>query len=130
MKADRRQLRASVWTASMMLLALGARVTAQDSAPERVPADCGRSCLESLVDDYLTAVIAHDPSRLPLSGDVLYTENKQRVGIGDGFWRSATGRGRYSHYFADTVMSQAGWMGTMHEGDTPVCSSTLSTLRT
>jgi hypothetical protein len=31
---------------------------------------CDRSCLESLVDRYLDAVIAHDPKQLPLARDV------------------------------------------------------------
>jgi hypothetical protein len=103
----------------MLLGTLSMRATAQSSlAPDRVPTDCNRACLEALVDEYLAAVVAHDPSRLPLSADVMYTENKQRVDLGEGFWRTATAVGHYRHYFADPVMSQAGWMGTMHEGDT------------
>lgn len=86
--------------------------------PDRVPTECSRACLEALIDQYLAAVIASDPSELPLSEDVVYTEDKRRVDIGDGFWKTATARGSYSHYFSDTVMSQAGWMGTMREGDT------------
>jgi hypothetical protein len=60
-------------------------------------------------------VIAHDPTRLPLSADVKYTENDQQLDVGDGFWNTATGRGNYNHYFADPVTAQAGWMGTMKE---------------
>jgi hypothetical protein len=102
-----------------ILGSLGMPAGAQSrSSSDVVPTNCDRACLEALVDNYLAAVIAHDPSRLPLSGDVLYTEDKQIVEIGDGFWRSATARGNYNHYFADTVMGQAGWMGTMREGDT------------
>jgi hypothetical protein len=70
------------------------------------------------VDRYLAAVVAHDLSRLPLADDVMYTENKQRVDVGDGFFRTATGVGSYAHYFADPETSQAGWMGTMREGET------------
>ena len=118
MNVNRHGFGASFWIAFMILSALGTRVAAQDSAAERVPANCDRACLESLVDDYLAAVVAHDPSRLPLSADVMYTENKELVEPGEGFWQTATGRGNYNHYFADTVMSQAGWMGTMREGET------------
>ena len=64
---------------------LGVTATAQ---PSRVPANCDRSCLEALIDQYLAAVIAHDPSQLPLSGDVKYTENEQRLAVGDGFWQT------------------------------------------
>ena len=83
--------------------------------PARVPVNCNRGCLEGLVDQYLAAVVAHDPTRLPLSADVKYTENDQLLDVGDGFWNSATGLGNYKHYFADPVTGQAAWMGTMKE---------------
>jgi hypothetical protein len=86
--------------------------------PSRIDADCARACLETMVDRYLAAVVAHDPPRLPLSADVKYTENEQRLDVGDGFWQTATGIGNYQHYFADPTTSQAAWMGTMREGNT------------
>jgi len=36
-----------------------------------IPLNCNRACLENLVDQYLTALVAHDPRRLPLSKDVM-----------------------------------------------------------
>ncbi len=53
---------------------------------------CDRACLESFADQYLDALIAHDPKRLPLSPKLKNTENGQRLDPGDGFWRSATGK--------------------------------------
>ena len=44
-----------------------------------VPIDCNRACLEGLMEQYLAAVVARDPKRLPLSADVTYTEQE-----GDG----------------------------------------------
>ena len=82
---------------------------------DRIPAGCDRACLEGLVNRYLDAVVAHDPSKLPLAADVRYTENEQLLDVGDGFWKTVTGRGSYNHYFADPVTGQAGWMGTMKE---------------
>jgi hypothetical protein len=38
--------------------------------------------------------VAHDPKRLPLSGDVRYTENDQVIGVQDGFWKIVGGGGR------------------------------------
>jgi hypothetical protein len=95
---------------------LSAPQVAAQSASQRVPADCNRACLEALVNQYLDAVVAHDPKRLPLSADVKYTENDQVLEPGDGFWNTVTGRGAYNHYFADPVGGQAAWMGTMKEG--------------
>jgi hypothetical protein len=80
-----------------------------------VPVDCNRACLEGLVNQYLEALLARDPKRLPLAADVKYTEQDQLLEVGDGFWKTVTGRGNYNHYFADPVTGQAGWMGTMRE---------------
>lgn len=82
-----------------------------------IPLDCNRACLERLVDQYLEAVVAHDPSRLPLSADVKYTENSQVVPLGDGFWKTAQGVGNYRHYFADPEFGQVAFMGTMREAN-------------
>ena len=81
-----------------------------------VPLDCDRACLESLTDDYLKALVAHDVSRLPLSADVRYSENEQFMQIGDGFWHTASAIGNYRHYYADAEAGQAAFMGTMLEG--------------
>ena len=53
---------------------------------------CDRACLESFADQYMDALIAHDPKRLPLSPKLKNTENGQRLDPGDGFWRTATAR--------------------------------------
>jgi hypothetical protein len=99
-------------TSAALTVAWFAGVAAQ---VPRVSADCNRACLEGVINQYLDAVVAHDPKRLPLAVDVKYTENEQQLDIGDGFWKSVTGRGNYNHYVADPVTGQAGWMGTMKE---------------
>src|SRR6516225_7144197 len=80
-----------------------------------IPLNCNRACLEDLVNQYLGAVVAHDPKRLPLSADVRYTENDQPMEVGDGFWKTASEIGNYKHYFADPEFGQVAFMGTMHE---------------
>ncbi len=80
-----------------------------------IPLKCDRACLENLVNQYLAAVVAHDPKRLPLSEDVRYTENDQVMQVGDGFWKTAGGIGNYKHYFADPEFGQVAFMGTMRE---------------
>src|SRR5688572_3745337 len=91
-------------------------LTAQAKLPVGpIPVDCNRACLEGLVNQYLDALVAKDPKRLPLSADVKYTEQEQVMAVGDGFWKTVAGRGNYNHYFADPVAGQVGWMGTMRE---------------
>jgi len=85
-----------------------------------IPLNCNRACLENLVDQYLTALVAHDPKRLPLSKDVMYTENDQVIEIGDGAWKTIEGRGNYTHIFADPEFGQVAYMGTMKEAGAPV----------
>jgi hypothetical protein len=80
-----------------------------------IPLNCDRACLEGVVNQYLAAVVAHDPKRVPLSEDVMYTENDQILRAGDGFWKTAAGLGNYKHYFADPEMGQVVFMGTMQE---------------
>jgi hypothetical protein len=90
-------------------------MTAQKLSVGPIAANCNRACLEGLVNQYLDAVVVHDPKRLPLSADVRYTEQEQVMEVGDGFWKTVTGRGDYNHYFTDPVAGQVGWMGTMRE---------------
>ena len=94
-----------------------------DASTGPIPLNCNRACLENLVDQYLTAVVAHDPKRLPVSKDVMYTENDQAIELGDGFWKTAEGRGNYTHVFADPEFGQAAYMGTMREAGAPLLMS-------
>jgi len=88
-----------------------------------IPLNCNRACLEGLVDQYLAAVAKHDPSGLPLSKDVRYTENDQAIDVGDGFWKTAEGVGHYKHIFADPEFGQVAVMGTMMEAGGPILMS-------
>src|SRR3954449_12978875 len=80
-----------------------------------IPLNCNRACLEDVVNQYLAALVAHDPKRVPLSADVMYTENDQQMDVGDGFWKTAEGLGNYKHTFADPEFGQVAFMGTMRE---------------
>jgi len=88
-----------------------------------IPLNCNRACLENLVDQYLAALVAHDPQRLPLSADVKYSENDQFLDLGDGFWKTVEGRGNYTHIWADPEFGQVAYMGTMREAGGPILMS-------
>src|SRR6476660_3699285 len=94
-----------------------------DAATGPIPLNCNRACLENLVDQYLAAVVAHDPKRLPLSKDIKYTENSQVIDLGDGFWKTAEGRGKYTHIWVDPDFGQVAYMGTMREAGGPILMS-------
>src|ERR1700690_3630924 len=88
-----------------------------------IPLNCNRACLEGVVDQFIAAMSAHDPKRLPLSEDVMYTENDQKLDVGDGFWKTVEGPGNYKHIFADPEFGQVAFMGTMREAGTPLLVS-------
>lgn len=58
-------------------------------------APCDRACLNGFVDQYLAALVAHDPSRLPLTKTARYTENGQTLQLGDGIWGPVIQMGTY-----------------------------------
>ena len=101
----------------------GAWSTGAGASTGAIPGNCDRACLETLVERYLAAVTAHDPQLLSLSKDVTYTENDQVLQVGDGFWKTAEGRGRYTHIFADPEFGQVAFMGTMREAGEPLLMS-------
>ncbi|MFZ1991346.1 MAG: hypothetical protein WAW96_16425 [Alphaproteobacteria bacterium] len=80
-------------------------------------ADCDAKCLKGFVDKYLAALVAHDPSKLPVAGTVRYTENGQELPLGEAIWVTNTGLGTYKNYFADPEAGQVAFYGTIHEGD-------------
>ncbi len=83
-------------------------------------AQCDRACLEGFVDRYLDAAIAHDPSLLPLSKDVKFTENGQRLVLPDGHWKTMIGKGKYKLFVTDPEAGQVAFIGTIREeGNTP-----------
>lgn len=59
-------------------------------------AETSRAELNGFVDRYLEALVAHDPSRLPLAPGAKFTENGQRLELGDGLWNTISARGTYS----------------------------------
>src|SRR3954471_15726847 len=76
---------------------------------------CDRACLVGFIDQYLDALVAQDPKRLPVAANVKFTENGQRLTLGDGFWNSVTGKGTYRLDVADPAAGQVGTFVTMRE---------------
>lgn len=76
---------------------------------------CDRSCLESLISDYLNALAAHDPGRLSTASGVKYVENGQVLPLGTGEWLVAGSPGKYRHVFADPESKQVAAITTITE---------------
>jgi hypothetical protein len=101
-------------TIGILTAALVAGVLASDGVSAQGGA-CDRQCLEGFVDRYLGALIAHDPKAVPLAATVRFTENGQRLTIGDGLWRSMKALGGYRLFVTDVEASQVAFIGTLQE---------------
>jgi hypothetical protein len=76
---------------------------------------CDRACLEGFMNQYLDAMVAHDPSHLPVTPNVKFTEDDVVLKLGDGLWGTASARGTYKEYFDDPEAGQVAFFGTMKE---------------
>jgi len=102
---------------------VGGSVPNAEASTGPIPLNCDRACLENVMNQYLAALVARNPKGLPLSKDMMYTENAQRMELGDGFWKTVERRGNYTHLFADPEFGQVAFMGTMREAGAPLLMS-------
>jgi hypothetical protein len=86
---------------------------------------CDRACLRSMLDQYLAAVVKHDPKAAPLVVGFRQTENAINVPAGGGVWKTMTGLGKMQRRYLDDGTGQAGYYGLIDEGD----SVALATVR-
>ena len=81
--------------------------------------DCDRACLDGLVDQYLKALVAHDPAKLSLAKNAKFTEDGVELKPGDGLWATATGLGTYRLDFAEPEAGEAGAYALVQENGMP-----------
>ena len=89
------------------LLALGSAYGAA------LGATCDRSCLKTTLDQYLAAVVEHNPAAAPLSVGFRQTENAMVRQPGTGLWQSAKALGKLQRRYFDAESGQAGYFGTV-----------------
>jgi hypothetical protein len=82
---------------------------------------CDRQCLDRLVDSYLAAVVAHDPSRVAIAPGVKFVENTVPMKPGDGLWKTGSeAPTTFKIYVPDPVAGQVGFIGMMKEDGKPI----------
>jgi hypothetical protein len=91
-----------------------AGVRAQQASP------CDRKCLEGIADQYLAAMVAHDPSRAPFAKTLIFTENTIQLPPTEGLWFTASGLGDFKFYVCDLQTGQVAWTGIAKEHGKPV----------
>jgi hypothetical protein len=82
-------------------------------------ATCDRACLETTLDQYLTALVNHTPTSAPLGLAFRQTENAVVSVPGTGLWQSTTALGELDRRYVDTTTEQAGYFGTIEEAAGP-----------
>jgi hypothetical protein len=82
---------------------------------------CDRACLIKTTDQYLAALVAHDPAKAPLAKDVAFVENVKKMKPGEGLWKTASGGPTaFKIYVPDPTLQQAGWLGVIQQDGKPV----------
>ncbi|HEU4617371.1 MAG TPA: hypothetical protein VFV10_04985 [Gammaproteobacteria bacterium] len=77
---------------------------------------CDRDCLIKLVDDYVAALVAHDPGKMQLSPNVVTVENTKRIKPGEGLWQTASAPpDSFVIHVPDPVAQQVGYLAVMTE---------------
>ncbi len=88
-------------------------------------ADCDRACLKGMITNYVDAMVAHDPSRIPLAANVRFTEDSQELKPGDGLWKTVTKKGDFRQDYLDVKKQIAASHVMLFEESAPVLYSVV-----
>ena len=98
-------------------LSVGCIATVSAAAPD----PCNRACLKDLASSYVAALVAHDPSKVPLATDLKFVENVTAKKPGEGLWKTASeGPTTFAVYVPDPVAGQVGFIGMMKADGKPI----------
>lgn len=100
--------------------------TALGSSPAALAQDCDRACLEGMVERYFDAVIDNNPAALPIAPNAKFTEDGQRLMIGDGLWNTMKAKGKYRLFVTDVPAQQVAVLATLYEDHRDPALSTAS----
>lgn len=106
------------------LVLIIAAAVAMQALPARA-ADCDRACLSGLITQYIDALVARDPSGLPLAETVRFTEDSRVLRLGEGLWTTVSGKGDFRHDYLDVRKQVAAAHVELFENEMPVLYSVL-----
>ena len=109
---------------SLFALAMTGSVAPANAAPQAAAsAQCDRACLSGLITRYVDALLAGDPASLPLAQRFRFTEDSAELKLGEGLWKSVTGKGGFRQDYIDTTKQIAAAHIELREGRNPVLFS-------
>jgi hypothetical protein len=101
------------------LLAVLAGCASNGAAPPS--AACDRACLKGQIDNYLAALLAHDPRRLKLAASARFTEDTTEKQLADSrLWKDATALRPFRQDYLDVATGTAAAHVALEEGGKPV----------
>lgn len=107
------RIRAAVSFLSVALLVLYGVSRVREARAADDP--CDRACLNGMVDQYLLALVAHDPSHLPLAKNFKFTEDGVQLQLNDALWATAGSLGTYKLVFAEPESGAVGAYAVVQE---------------
>jgi len=100
--------------ASIAILGTSGPVFAQDS-------ECNRQCLVNMMQQYLAALVKHDPKAVLFADEVKFVENTANIPVGKGLWVTTSGGpSEFQIYAADPVSQQVACLVMMKENNRDV----------
>lgn len=88
---------------------------------KNLPAHCDNACLTGAVNSYIAALVAHDPSQVPLSAHIEFVENTKDMKPGEGLWKTASAPpATFKIYVPDPVSEEVGFLGVMQSDNKPI----------
>jgi hypothetical protein len=118
-------MRARVWALSFVaaaavpfaipFLSQGKARAADSAQGASIAGACDRACLYGFVDQYLAALLAKDPARVPWASQVKFTENNVELPVGWGLWGTISALGAEDLRAADPETGQAAYYGVIDE---------------
>jgi hypothetical protein len=99
---------------------IAAQLLLVSGAARAATADCDRECLRGFITQYLDALVAHNPSALPLSDNVRFTEDSVERRLGEGLWKDASKVRGYRQDVLDVRQGVAASQVIVEEAGSPV----------
>jgi len=100
--------------ASIAVWGAFATLTAQNS-------ECDQQCLVNVMQQYLGALVKHNPKAVPFADEVKFVENTANLPVGKGLWITASGGASdFQIYAADPVAQQVACLVMMKENNKDV----------
>ena len=83
-------------------------------------ATCDRACLTDTMTRYLNAMVAHEPSAIPVAPNVKFTEDGKVLKLGEGAWKTVAKLRPYRLDFIDVPQGVAAVHTVFEENGMPI----------